>query len=332
MISLNQNEFYTGLVNTWTVIRTYATNTSNKQRQITDALATEVLEFGDQKAFWFAELPSIEDYNPVSSLLTPKPIAYAEEFIDSIVKKKIPLTTVDAFLSQAMLSSEGVSFFLAYVNGLMQSAKDNYMYDVITSDLFNWSPTVSTNKEMKQTIDLIDTSTISLPSEIRAAEEINQARIAKQFQKVYDDFSIFTDVFIDVDNNSSSGKTNFKTALKLSDLVFIGNAKYLNEQIIDMMAVLLKSELINENFKHPPILKIPERTCKQNNSENVIGFVAHKRWYQWYYNFMFTGAFKDIDNLNEKRVMHFWFTRGILKNLPVMRLDASYVSSPTVSK
>lgn len=332
MISLNQNEFYTGLVNTWTVIRTYATNTSNKQRQITDALATEVLEFGDQKAFWFAELPSIEDYNPVSSLLTPKPIAYAEEFIDTIVKKKIPLTTVDAFLSQAMLSSEGVSFFLAYVNGLMQSAKDNYMYDIITSDLFNWSPTVSTNKEMEQTIDLIDTSTISLPSEIRAAEEINQARIAKQFQKVYDDFSIFTDVFIDVDNNSSSGKTNFKTALKLSDLVFIGNAKYLNEQVIDMMAVLLKSELINENFKHPPILKIPERTCKQNNRENVIGFVAHKRWYQWYYNFMFTGAFKDIDNLNEKRVMHFWFTRGILKNLPVMRLDASYVSSPTVSK
>lgn len=331
MITLNQNEFYTGLVNTWTVIRTYATNTSNKQRQITDALATEVLEFGDQKAFWFAELPSVEDYNPVSSLLTPKPISYAEEFIDTIVKKKIPLTTVDAFLSQAMLSSEGVSFFLAYVNGLMQSAKDNYMYDVITSDLFNWSPTVSTNKEMEQTIDLIDTSTISLPSEIRAAEEINQARIAKQFQKVYDDFSIFTDVFIDVDNNSSSGITNFKTALKLSDLVFIGNAKYLNEQIIDMMAVLLKSELINENFKHPPILKIPERTCKQNNSENVIGFVAHKRWYQWYYNFMFTGAFKDIDNLNEKRVMHFWFTRGILKNLPVMRLDASYVSSPTIT-
>lgn len=330
MITLNSNEFYSGLANMITVIRTYATNTSNKEDTVIDALSTEVLEFGDTKAFWFAEHPKVEPYTLQSSLLTPKPIKYNEEFISNIEKKKIPLTTIEPFLKQAMLSQDGVAFFMAYLNGLMSSAKTDYMYNLVTEDLFSWTPSVKTaTKEMRQTANLIDVDSVTSPTEKRAAQELNQAELLRRWQKTFDDFSIFTDVFIDVDN--SVGNTNFKTALKLDDLIFIGNAKYLNDEIIDLMAVLLKSELISKEFRRPPVLKIPERTCKLNNSENCVGFVAHKKWYQWYYNFMFTGSFFDIDNLNLKRVMHFWYSRGILKNLPVMRLDASYVSQPTVT-
>lgn len=328
MITLNSNEFYSNLANMITVVRTYATNTSNKEASVVDALSTEVLEFGDTKAYWFAELPKVEDYSFTSSLLTPKPIKYNEEFISGIEKKKIPLTTIEPFLKQAMLSSDGVQFFLSYVNGLMYSAKTDYLYNLITSDLFSWTPTVTTGKEMKKTANLIDVDAIPTPSEKRAAQELNQAELLRMWQKTYDDFSIFTDVFIDVDN--AANNSNFKTALKLEDLVFIGNAKYLNDEIIDLMAVLLKSDILSKDFRRPPVLKIPERTCAANNSEKCVGFLAHKRWYQWYYNFLFTGSFFDTDNLNMKRVLHFWYSRGILKNLPVMRLDASYVAAPTV--
>lgn len=326
MITLNNNEFYTGLANMITVVRTFATNTSNKQRDIVESFATETLYFGDTKAYWFASIPKVEDYNPTSSLLTPKPTTFNEEFISGIIKKKIPLTTVEPFIRQVMLSESDVQFFTAYLNGLMSSAKDKYLYDEIMSDILNWTPTVtSADKEMKSSIELIDTASAKSVNELLAIETRNQNVITKGWQKIFDDFQIFTDVFIDVDNKKGTeDETHFETALKLSDLVFIGNAKYLNDQVVDQMATLLNSSVIDKNFQSPPVLKIPERTMSKYNADKCVGFVAHKKWYQWYYNFNFTGAFLDIDNLNLKRVMHFWYTKGVLKNLPVLRLDATY--------
>lgn len=328
MITLNANEFYSGLANMITVLRTYATNTSNKQRDIVSTFATETLYFGDTKAFWFASMPQVEDYaNSPSSLLTPKPTKFNEEFISGIIKKKIPLTTVEPFLKQAMINESDVQFFTAYLNGLMSSAKDKFLYDEIMKDIFTWTPKITTvaDKEMKKTISLIDPSKATSVQEMLAIETHNQNVITKGWQNIFDDFQIFSDIFIDIDNKKgTANETHFETALKLDDLIFIGNAAFLNEQVVDQMATLLNSSVINKEFNTPPVLKIPVRTCSKYNSTKCVGFVAHKKWYQWYYNFNFTGSFLDIDTLNLKRVMHFWYTKGVLRNLPVLRLDAEY--------
>lgn len=326
MITLNSNEYFSGLENFILFMRLYATNTSKKEKTIVDELASETLKFGDQKAYPFAALPRVEDYSMTSSLLTNKPTDYSEEFIGDPIRKKIPLSMIEAFLPMAMMDAAGMAMFTGYVVGLMESAKEDYLYHEIMSDLLTWTPTqTGAKKEMRKTITLLDSTQQTLPSEIDAAETLNQKNIEKLWQKTFDDFQLYTDIFLDIDNEPT-GKptTNFKSAIELKDMIFIGNAKYLNEQILNLMAVLLKSDKISDNFQHPYTLKIPQRTFDENNQSNCIGFVAHRRWYQWFYHFTFMGSFKDIDTLMLKRVLHFWYSKGKLKNLPVMRLDAVY--------
>lgn len=324
-ITLNKNMYFSGLVNFILFVRLYATNTSKKQTSIVNVFASETLEYGDTKAYQFAELPKVEDYSLTSSLLTNKPIKYSEEFIGKPIKKKISLSRCEPFLKMAVINSSGMSTFVAYILGLMESAKEDFLYDEILKDLLNWTPTVSAGKKMKQEINLLNVSALSTPSEIISAEEINQKRIELLIQKSLDEFQIFGDAFIDVDNEADT--TNFKTAVKREDLIFIGNAKYMNERVVNLMATLLKSELIDENFKRPTSIKIPEVTMEKYSQSDCIGFIVHKHWYQWFYHFNFMGNFFDPDTLLIKNVLHFWFSKGRLKGLPAMQLTAKFVGA-----
>lgn len=327
-ITLNANEYYNGLVNFILFMRLYATNTSKRQKTIVDELASETLSFGDQKAFPFAELPKVEDYSTTSSLLTNKPIKYTEEFIGNPIKKKISLSTIEPFAKMAMMSASGVSVFFGYIMGLMDSAKYDYLYNEIISDLIKWTPTNSNNKEMQINIDLIDTTKLTTPESILAADTINQQRIEEKLQYIYDSFSIFSDIFIDVDNASS---TNFKTAVDKKDLLLISNAKFANEKTVSLMATMLKSDVIADAFKHPVMLKIPEKTFKDNQKEKIIAFVVHRNWYQWFYHFIYRSSFIDPDTVMKKDVLHFWYSKGRLKNLPATQLNANYVDIAAAS-
>ena len=325
-IVLNANDYFTGLTNFILFMRLYATNTSKKEKSLTDVFCTETLEYGDQKVFTFAELPSVEDYSLTSSLLTDKPIKYAQEVIGNPIKKKISLSRVEPFLKMAMMNSGGMATFVAYILGLMESAKEDYLYNEIMKDLLKWSPSQTTGKEMNQTVPLLTEAGVTDAEALNATQLQNQKRIEKQWQKIFDDFSLYTDVFIDI-NNGGSSATNFKTAMDLKDLIFIGNAKFLNDEIMDLMAVLLNSDKIDKNFRRPYCIKIPQRTFDSNSASNVIGFVAHKHWYQWFYHFIYQGAFFDIDTVRIKNVLHFWYSKGHLKNLPVAKLTASYAGA-----
>lgn len=326
-IILNENDFYTGLVNFILFMRLYATNTSKKQKSITDVLCTETLEYGDRKAYPFAELPKVSDYSTTSTLLADNGIKYSEEFIGDPIKKKIPLSRCEPFAKMAMMNASGMSAFMSYILGLMESAKEDYLYNEIMKDLITWTPTNSTGKKMVQTINLRGIAANTAASEEQAAYTLNQRDIQLAWQRLYDDFSLYTDLFIDIDNGSGGTATNFKTAIDKSDLIFIGNAKFLNEQIIDQLVVFLKSNLIDEKFSHPHILKVPEKTFEDNSADSIIGFVAHKHWYQWFYHFNFMGSFFDPDTLRIKNVLHFWYSKGRLKNLPAAKLVANMVTA-----
>lgn len=322
-VTLNANDYYTGLVNFILFMRLYATNTSKRQKNIVDELCTETLEYGDRKVYPFAELPKVEDYSLTSSLLTDKPIKYSEEFIGGDpIQKKISLSTIEPYMKMAMMNSGGVTSFFAYIVGLMDSAKYDYLYEQIMTDLLTWTPTVSTGKQMNQNLSLIDTSAMTSAQEILAANQLNMQKIEASVQKTFDDFSLFSDLFIDVDNVTD--QTNFKTAVDKSDLIFIGNAKFMNDQIIDWLSQLLKPDLISSNFRYPTVLKIPQSTFDDNSKSSVFGIICHKHWYQWFYRFNFMGSFLDVDTVRLKRVLHFWYNKGRIKNLPASQISLTY--------
>lgn len=325
MITLNSNEYFSGLENFIVFMRMYATNTSKREQRLVDVFCTDTLSFGDQKVFPFAELPKVGDYSTTSSLLSDASIKYNEEFIGDPIKKKIPLTTIEAYLKMAMINATGMGNFMGYVYGLMDSAKYDYLFWEIMKDLISWTPTNSAGKKMVQTIELYDTSKATTAVEENAQELLNQKKIEQLWQKSFDDFSLFTDLFIDINNKTgTTDETNFKTALNLEDLIFIGNAKYLNERVVNLMATMLRSGEIDKNFRHPDTLKVPQLVFDNNNASNCIGFVAHKYWYQWFYHFTFMGSFFDPDTVRLKRILHFWYSKGRLKNLPAMRLNSTF--------
>lgn len=330
MITLNSNEYFSGLENFIVFMRMYAMNTSKKEKNLVDVFCTDTLAFGDQKVFPFAEIPKVGDYSTTSSLLSDASIKYNEEFIGKPIKKKISLSTIDAYLKMAMLNAAGMGQFMGYIYGLMDSAKYDYLFWEIMKDLLNWTPTNSVNKKMRQSIELYDTETATSAVEENAQENLNQKRIEQLWQKAFDDFSLFTDLFIDIDNKTGTDdETNFKTALNLDDLIFIGNAKYLNERVVNLMATMLKSEEISKNFRHPYTVKIPQMVFDTiGDNSKCIGFVAHRYWYQWFYHFTFMGSFFDPDTVRLKRILHFWYSKGRLKNLPAMRLDATVKPAP----
>ena len=315
-VVLTQNEFMTNLCNFILFMKLYATNNNRRERTIVDSFATETITYGDSKYFPFSELPKVTDYQQTSSLLGNYKTAQDKEILSISEKKLVRLTYVKEFVEMAVMSASGTANFIAYMLGQMESSKENFMYGVILADLFGWKSATS-KATLQKTIP-----TVAMPSgasigDINNIELYNQKQIGLGIQEVLDSMSVFTDAFIDIDNTANN--TNFKTAFELDDLIFIGNAKYLNERVYNLMATLLKSSEIDGNFQMPKTLKIPQISIPASESK-FVGYIAHKNWYQWFYKFTFMGSFYDTSNLFNNNFLHFWYGKGFLKNLPVCKL------------
>lgn len=321
-VVLTENEFMTNLCNFILFMKLYATNNNRRERTIVDSFATETITYGDSKYFPFSELPTVSNYSQTSSLLGNYKTAQNKEILSISEKKLVRLTYVQQFVEMAFMNSTGTANFIAYMLGQMESAKENYMYKVIISDLFGWTPSVTAKAgTMVKTVPTLVIPTSGV-ADINATETYNQKKIELAMQNTIDSMSVFTDIFIDIDNGTGDDATNFQTAFELDDLVFIGNAKYLNERVTNLMATLLKSSEIDSNFRMPKTLKIPEISIPAAQNK-FIGFIAHKNWYQWFYKFTFMGTFFDASNLFNNNFLHFWYGKGFLKNLPVCKLVAA---------
>lgn len=305
-ITLNDNEFFTGLANLALFLKLYATNTSSEPASFVDKFATETLPNGDTKLFPFSDLPTVADYSPTSSLLTVTKVNTNEEKISINTRKVVKSSYNRYILDMAFTSDSGMNYFIGYLLGQMESAKTDYMYDVIVADLFGKTYTGDQLKE----VSLIDTSVIADYSQLNNAEIINQKRIANTIEKTIQNMEVFSDKY---------NAIGYKQALDRGDLRMVIVAPYENEQVLNLYASLLKSEYIEKSFKKPEKLVIPEIKIPENN-EDVICFIMHKYHYQYFYKFVFMGTFFDVSNLTVNNFLHFWYGKGFLDNLPCVKI------------
>lgn len=305
-ITLNDNQFFTGLSNLALFIRVYATNTSTKVKSFVDNFATETLANGDTKLFPFADLPNVGDYSEESTLLKVTKNRVKEEDIKITEKKVISSSYNQYILDMAFTNDSGMNMFIGYIIGLMESAKDSYMYDTIITDLFG--------KEYSGT-QLIEIDQLSI-SQTDTAEEINAKKLynAKEIQLKIEDTINNMGVF-----TSKYNKTGYKEALDVTDLRLIICNPYHNQQIIDLFAELLRSDYIEKSYEKPEKIVIPSISIP-NGQEKVIGWIMHKNAYQWFYKFTVALAFFDSSNLTTNRFLHFWFGKGFLDTLPAVKL------------
>jgi hypothetical protein len=310
-ITLTDNEFFSGLTNLALIMRLYATNTSDVADNFVNSFATDTLANGNQKFFTFSKLPTVSDYSDASSLLTVTKVDTNQEYIIVSEKKMIKSSFNEKILTQAFTSDSGMNEFTGYLLGQMESAKTDYIYDMIITDIFG---KVFTGTKQNHTINTIDTSAITDFAQLNAAEIINQKRITIGIQDDLQNIQVFNDEY--------NGKIGYKQALKTDDMRMLFCNPYHNENIVNLYSSLLKSEYIEKSFEKPILQVIPSIKIPSGNT-NVIGYLMHKYAYQFFYKFTFMGTFFDMSNLSINNFLHFWIGKGWLDNLPAVKLIAN---------
>lgn len=305
--TLTDNEFFSGLTNLALFMRLYATNNSSEPNSFVESFMTDTLTTGNKKIFPYSTLPSVGNYSETSSLLSVSKVTTGEEVIGISGKKVIKSSYSTYILDQAFTSESGMNNFIGYVLGQMESAKIDFLYDVIINDLF--TKVISDT----QLVDVgqYDATTATSFTELNNCNLINSKNVVKELQLVINNISVFNVAYNALGN---------KQALDLGDMRLIINEPYKTQQVVDLFATMLNSEYINSNFKKPTMLTIPSIKVPVN-SDDVIGWLMHKNAYQMFYKFSFMGSFFDTSNLVINNFLHFWYGKGWLSNLPVVKFQ-----------
>lgn len=312
-ITLTDNEFFTGLTNLALFMRIYANNTSAKPREFVDSFMTDTLERGNQKLFPWADLPSVGNYSETSSLLTVAKARHGEEAL-RITEKKVVKSSYSAYILDAAFTSEyGMNDFIGYINGQMESAKEDYMYDLIVTDLYGKNFDSGVGAKQKHTVATILKDGLTSLSDILGAETYNGKQIAKAMQEDIKNIQVF---------NTQYNSLGIKEAIKLEELRVVINADYEIKEVMDVMATLLNSDVIDKSFEKPSQISIASIKVPEGQ-ENVIGWIMHKAYYQVFYKFSVMTSFFDASNLCVNNFLHFWFGKGFLEQLPAVKLVAN---------
>lgn len=310
-IVLTDNDFFTGLSNLALHLRLYATNTSNVPDEFVNSFMTETLSKGNTKIFPWADLPTVSDYNETSSLLTVTKVNAGEEYLQITEKKVIKSSYSRYILDMAFTDESGMNNFIGYLLGQMESAKISHLYDVIVNDLFTKTFTGTQLID----IDQYDLSSATSLTDLNNGKTLNQKEIAEKMQLAINNIAVYNTQYNELGN---------KQALDYKDLRIIFVDPYKTQNVIDLMATLLRSDVLDKDFKKPDMLTIPTSKIPQNN--NTIAFIMHRYAYQMFYKFVFMGTFFDVSNLCINNFLHFWYGKGWLKNLPAIKFDKNVIT------
>lgn len=317
-IVLTDNEFFTGLSNLALFMRLYATNTSSVAEKFVESFMTDTLASGNTKVFPWADLPTVSDYKETSSLLTVTKVNAGEEYIQITERKVIKSSYSKYILDMAFTSESGMNEFIGYLLGQMESAKVDHLYNVIINDLFTKVYSGTQLVEVNQ----YDTSNATSFSEINAGDLINQKAISKAVELTVNNIGVYSTSYNSLGN---------KEALDVQDMKFVFCEPYHTENIINLFATLLKSDVIEKSFAKPTMYTVPQ--IKIPSGKNlVIGWLMHKYAYQMFYKFVFMGSFFDVSNLVINNFLHFWYGKGWLENLPRVGFTAKVVTLPSTQE
>lgn len=308
---LNANLFLKNLVNLALVVKIYLTNQNKKTLELIEQFTTDSLGHGDTKLFITTDLPKVTEYEAKSTLLQDELPVASEEALRVNDRNKIHVTYNRLILDEVFTSDSGVTNYISYLLSQVESSRYDNLYDKLVNTIFT---------EDFQGTQLIPVNIDSLNGVTSAVEKLaikqnNSEIIATVLQTYSQNMQVFS---------RNYNKLQYKQAVDKNDLVLIMNAKFANQQILNLSATLLNSKVINNEFEIPNLLVVPEIKIPQGN-ENVIGFMIHKRHLQLFYKLMVNYEFFDISNLHSQYFSHFHVGIGIVEGLPAIKLVANEI-------
>lgn len=317
-ITLTDNEFFSGLSNLALFMRSYATNTSKKADDFVESFMTDVLANGNQKLFPYADLPSVSDYSETSSLLTVTKPTVGEEALKITEKKVIKMSYSAQILNAAFTSEEGMNDFIGYLLGLMESAKTSHLYDVVINDIFTKAFGPGSGAQAKQLHEVKQISLTGLTSlaDINGAKSYNAKELAIAMQDDIQNIQVY---------NTGYNFKGLKEAVDYKDLRVVLIASYRNQEVMEVMASLLNSDVLDKEYEKPELLIVPSIKVPENRTQE-IAWIMHKAFYQLFYKFVVTTSFFDASNLCVNNFLHFWYGKGFVEALPCVKLIKDEIS------
>lgn len=317
-ITLTDNEFFSGLTNLALFMRIYATNTSKKADDFVESFMTDILERGNQKLYPYADLPSVGNYSETSSLLTVTKPTVGEEAIAITEKKVIKSSYSAAILDAAFTSEYGMNDFIGYLLGQMESAKTAYLYDVIINDIFTKSFGAGSGAQANQLhqVDQISLTGLTSLADINGAKSYNAKELAVAMQDDIQNIQVY---------NALYNFKGLKEAVDYKDLRVVLVAKYRYAEVMEVMASLLNSDVIDKDFEKPEVLIVPSIKVPDGRTSE-IAWIMHKAFYQMFYKFVINTSFFDASNLCVNNFLHFWYGKGFVEALPCVKLVKNDIS------
>lgn len=321
VITLQANKFLGALTN----LVAYSQIADTLQRGAVGRLISSSQDInvpdGNGKVIRNVDILDVEDLTENSTLLTAKKPTVGEQYMPISGYKRIPLTINRYLMRAAFVEETQLADFIAYISSVMETTLNAYLYGEILKQYINYTPAQVTQT---LSVDLIDTSTMTSPTEIEMANVTNAKRICKALLKVLREMEAPSDAY----NDAELTEIIDRAALKL-----IINSEFDVDLIVDTFASLFNSNKITEDERWSETISIPKAQLVKNgmtdaNAKALIGWLVDRKKIQFGYFYRLETSFFDGSTLNENRWLHFSYYMGIVQALPGVKVVATYTALP----
>lgn len=269
---------------------------------------------GDGKVVMSVNVMNVTDLPTNSTLLTSVPPDIREQYIPVDAFKTIQ-TTVNKYLMRGAFTDEYAAANLyAFIREAMESTKRIWMYNVLVGKYNAYDPEQASQTV---TVDLIDITGITEPTEIKAAKTLNTNTMYERLIQVLTEMGADTTAYNDL------GLTE---VIDYKSLKFVANSYFNGQMIVNTLATLLNSDLITEAQKWSSTYVIPQGKFTEANKNTVIGWLGHNKKIQFGYFYNVATSFFDASTLNQSDWLHFSYYCDEVDALPMVVFKANYVA------
>lgn len=316
MITLQANKFLGALTNLIAYSQVANTTEAGRVGDFVNSFQDINVENGDGKVVLASDLLEVNDLSGTSTLLQTNLPTVNEQYISVENYKVIPMTINRYLMRNAFVEETQLANFVGYLMSIMRTTKTAYLSDELISTIENYTPTQTTQT---LTIDTIDTSTLTDPSQLESANRYNANAINKALINLLNSMAFPTNKYNDL---------TYKEIIDYSSMKFIVKSSTDSDILIDSLAFLLNSDKITEAQRWGETYVIPDEQFTDVD-ENVVGWLMHNKKIQFGYFYEVATEFFDASTLNQNDWLHFAYYMGVVNAYPcvVIKLNPSITPS-----
>lgn len=303
---LNQNEFVGDILNLVLELKVNKTTGGERVNELIREFSSDMVEYGDSKAYISVDTLSTSDYSKTSSLLQVNEPTMDEQFLSTTDRKKIAVSISRYLMKGAFTGENSLSEAIAVIESMLEKTKVIYTYKKIVSAFENYAPTLPT-----QTKEVVLQDITGLTgADLEATQRMNAIELYRAMRELSLGMQTPTRKYNDL---------GYEEMYNPDDLIFIKNSDI--EGFINAYAYaeLLNGDKLNDIKLYDKSILIPKEQFT-GNVGRVVGWLCSKGKYQVLPRFVVATSFVDGSNLITNEWLHFWYISGFVNGLACVKI------------